>query len=626
MSKDGKWKVESGKWGRPVLFLFFTVYFLLSTFHSPLSLAGESRPTNELITAARQAMDQQQFDQAIQTAQQCIDQHQDQARVEQSALTNFPSVDERHRYQALNDVGTSYFLQGEAYLKQGKIDQAAQAFRMVIEQYPYSQWWDPRGWYVKAAEESQYKLERLENKTAAAGVESVRFVKEPVRLSLLDYGKEPIVEYSKYGEFKNVGTSDYQYQIRDPKGLAEAAGEGIFPNTRSVLEDPEYQRLEAQKRLEGDHWEFLHTDDLAAAFYKWASIKNEDRGIKLFNTAEILEKSGLFEHAIKAYYAIVVHFPNSIGWTYWNSPWYVGPAAIDKITYLCRVHPELGLALEGSGIRVMNGFDADINNDVFITDPGRLARIGLEEAARRAIVSYRPHGEVRESEARQVLGNGKVRLIQLADGHWQLMVGAMPFLIKAVAYTPSKVGQSPDNGTLEDWSNADENKNGLIDAPYESWVDKNRNGIQDADEPVIGDFQLLKEMGANTLRIYHHGLVVNKKLLRELHDKYGLYVIMGNFLGAYTVGSGASWYEGTDYSHPDQRQKMLEDVEKMVLEYKDEPYVLLWMLGNENNYGVANSAKKFPEPYYEFVNQAAKRIKELDPDHPVAICNGDVLY
>ena len=206
------------------------------------------------------------------------------------------------------------------------------------------------------------------------------------------------------------------------------------------------------------------------------------------------------------------------------------------------------------------------------------------------------------------------------------MVGATPFLIKAVAYTPSKVGQSPDSGTLEDWSVADENKNGLIDSPYESWVDTNHNGVQDPDEAAVGDFQLLKEMGANCIRIYHHGLVSNKGLLRQLHEKYGIYVMMGDFLGAYTVGSGASWYEGTDYSSETQRQKMLQGVEKMVIEHKDEPYLLIWVLGNENNYGVANNAKKNPEAYYSFANAAAKRIKELDPNHPVAISNGDVLY
>ena len=37
------------------------------------------------------------------------------------------------------------------------------------------------------------------------------------------------------------------------------------------------------------------------------------------------------------------HFPKSVGWTYWQTPWYPAQAAIAKIRYLIRVHPELNL-------------------------------------------------------------------------------------------------------------------------------------------------------------------------------------------------------------------------------------------------------------------------------------------
>ena len=63
--------------------------------------------------------------------------------------------------------------------------------------------------------------------------------------------------------------------------------------------------------------------------------------------------------------------------------------------------------------------------------------------------------------------------------------------IRGITYNVAPVGKSPDNGTLvvhRDWMIADENKNGKIDGPYDSWVDKNRNNRQDPDEPVVGDF------------------------------------------------------------------------------------------------------------------------------------------
>ena len=110
---------------------------------------------------------------------------------------------------------------------------------------------------------------------------------------------------------------------------------------------------------------------------------------------------------------------------------------------------------------------------------------------------------------------------------------------------------------------------------------------------------------------------------------------MGNYLGAYTKGSGASWSSGTDYSNEKQRQAMLESVRKMVEEHKDEPYLLMWMLGNEND-SVGNSfnstatntnAWKDPEAYAKFIEQTCKMIKTLDKNrHPVGICNATTKF
>jgi beta-glucuronidase len=141
---------------------------------------------------------------------------------------------------------------------------------------------------------------------------------------------------------------------------------------------------------------------------------------------------------------------------------------------------------------------------------------------------------------------------------------------------------------------------------------------------VVGDFELLKEMGVNTLRIYHHGY--NKKLFQDLFQTYGIRVMMGDFLGAYTIGSDAEWAAGTDYRDKGQQERMLASVRQMVEEYKDEPYILFWVLGNENNYGNANNCREYPDVYYAFLNKAAKLIKSIDPEHPVALSNGDLLF
>ena len=226
----------------------------------------------------------------------------------------------------------------------------------------------------------------------------------------------------------------------------------------------------------------------------------------------------------------------------------------------------------------------------------------------------------------KTIGGPRVQLKKYTNHHWQLFVDGKPFVIKAITYSVTPIGLSPDRGTWnvsKDWQLIDTNHNGIHDGFFESYIDKNNNGVRDADEPVVGDAQLLKEMGANTLRAYHH--LYDKELFRRLYKDYGFYVLCGDLLGGYAVDSGATWTDGTDYKNPAQQEKMLDGVRKMVEEYKDEPYILMWVLGNENVYGVGNNSGKDPDAFFELVDRAAELIHQLDPSRPVALANGDVL-
>jgi len=273
-------------------------------------------------------------------------------------------------------------------------------------------------------------------------------------------------------------------------------------------------------------------------------------------------------------------------------------------------------------IKVKNGFDNDTKNDEIITFPGKIVKKSLlKQVKERFHLEKADFGKIVKE-----VGKGKVRLIQYENGHWQMLVDKKPYVIKGITYAPTKVGQSPDKGTLENWMEEDTNENGKIDGPYESWVDKNKNNKKDEDEPVVGDFHLMKEMGVNTIRVYHVPETPNKELLREMYKQYGIHVVIGDFLGKYAIGSGATWAEGTDYENKEHQKNMMKSVKKMVKAYKDEPYVLMWLLGNENNYGVACNADKKPEAYYKFVNRVAKMIKKIDKNHPVAVVNGDTLF
>lgn len=440
-------------------------------------------------------------------------------------------------------------------------------------------------------------------------------------------GTERIVDYARYGRFEGVGSRRYRYVVLDREGLAAAVGEGIYPNEEGLLRDPAYrQALLDNGMLDGSPWDFAAHPDPQLSFFKWAGTVEESKGVRQFFVALALERAGLWQEAVKAYYAVVVHFPQTVGWTEFQTPWYVGPVARDKIEAILRLHPELGLRLEGARVLVRGGFDSRVDNDVITTYPGQLVSVPPQTP-----VSPTTTATPSAPAVKREVGRGRVRLRQDANRHWTLLVDGRPWVIRGISYQPSAIGESPDEGTLKDWMTADRNQNSRPDGPFDTFVDANANNRQDPDEPTVGDFALLTRMGVNTIRLYHHAS--NKALLRQLYEQHGIMVLMGDLVGMYTVGSGAKWEDGTNYLDPVQRRRMTESVRQMVREFKDEPYVLMWVLGNENNYGgvhglvggVGNAAQH-PKQFYKFLNELATWIHKEDPHHPVAIANGEWLF
>ena len=614
--------------------VLLTLFFLLVTWCGGVVVSAEelaAKPSSgELIVKSWEAHGRKDIEATFKYTRQLIDLYKDEADKQQGDLKELPKQKpDIEAVVSLNDVATAYFIQGESYRDQDKTEEAIQAFRVVVDKYCCGQAWDPRGWFWQVARAAQESIAKLKTDEAGelknckcvvqtAGPKKV-CSQTPTKIVLYDPGKEDFVDYAKYGEFKNIGTRDYQYIIKDQEGLSAAVGEGIYPNTTSVRWDPEYKKAVKEKRLDCSHWDFIHSPDLEAAFLKWATAP-EPQGVKVFYLGLLLEKSGLITHAIKCYYAIVAHFPGAYGWTYWHTPWYVGQAALAKINFLLKENPKLGYKLVDADINIINGYDFDVAGDIVIARPGKFVKSGVLAKMKKAKSSPASLAIKRQS------GKGKVHLLQYENGDWQLIVNNKPYVVKGVTYAPTKVGQSPDNQTLGNWMQEDFNNNGKVDGPYDAFVDKNENGLEDKNERAIGDFRLMKEIGVNTIRLYHHPLPLDKELLKELYYNYGIRVIIGDFLGKYAIGSKAKWDPGTDYSNEEQRKNMLESVTAMVKEFKDEPYVLFWLLGNENVYGYACNADRDPDTFFKFANEAAKYIKALDPDHPVAIGSGDVLY
>ena len=151
------------------------------------------------------------------------------------------------------------------------------------------------------------------------------------------------------------------------------------------------------------------------------------------------------------------------------------------------------------------------------------------------------------------------------------------------------------------------------------------------------EMSLLKNMGINVLRLY---VGIKPKWIQYIYEKYGIYTMLNHTFGRYGVTlPDGSWMGNTEYGDPRVREILLTEVRAMVEESRGTPGLLLYMLGNENNYGLFwDGAETEDIPIeqrksttraadmYKLFNDATVLIKELDKSKPVAMCNGDLLF
>jgi len=151
---------------------------------------------------------------------------------------------------------------------------------------------------------------------------------------------------------------------------------------------------------------------------------------------------------------------------------------------------------------------------------------------------------------------------------------------------------------------------------------------------------LLQNMGVNTIRMYSG---VQPKWIQYIYENYGIYTMLNHSFGRYGLTLNGAWTPVTDYRDTATQELLLSEVTKIAEDYKNTPGLLLFLLGNENNYGLfwaGAETEDFPEgeeqlnavgelrgrPMYKLMNDAALKMKDIDSSHPVAICNGDVLF
>ncbi|HRH49225.1 MAG TPA: glycoside hydrolase family 2 TIM barrel-domain containing protein [Panacibacter sp.] len=150
------------------------------------------------------------------------------------------------------------------------------------------------------------------------------------------------------------------------------------------------------------------------------------------------------------------------------------------------------------------------------------------------------------------------------------------------------------------------------------------------------EMPMLKNMGVNTIRQYTG---VPAKWIKYIYENYGIYTILNHSFGRYGLTLKGAWVANTDYSNPLVKELLLKEVKDMVNQYKNTPGLLMFLLGNENNYGLfwrgaetenmpMQDRRSTKDAYYlyKLFNDAAVEIKSIDQSHPVSICNGDLLF
>ena len=167
---------------------------------------------------------------------------------------------------------------------------------------------------------------------------------------------------------------------------------------------------------------------------------------------------------------------------------------------------------------------------------------------------------------------------------------------------------------------------------YSLWKQKDDVIVKALDD----EMGLLKNMGVNTIRVYSG---IPKKWIEYIYTKYGIYTMLNHTFGRYGLTLNGTWVVNTEYSDATTRSLLLQEVKQMAADYKDTKGLLLFLLGNENNYGLFwDGAETEDIPIedrkstvraasmYKLFNEATLAMKQIDKSHPIGICNGDLLF
>ncbi|MBA9043345.1 MULTISPECIES: discoidin domain-containing protein [Streptomyces] len=225
-------------------------------------------------------------------------------------------------------------------------------------------------------------------------------------------------------------------------------------------------------------------------------------------------------------------------------------------------------------LKTVTGGDGG-TDDLTVSGTGRYVRMqGLARSSGYgySLWEFQVYGSPADTTPPPASGAVKVEGTQ---GNWRLTVGGQPYTVKGVTWGPA---------------------------------------VSDAPTYLPG----VKAMGANTIRTW--GTDGSSKALLDAAAANGIRVINGFWLqpgGGPGAGGCVDYVTDTTY-----KNAMLTEFAQWVDAYKSHPATLMWNVGNESVLGLQNcysgsQLEAERNAYTSFVNDVAKKIHSIDPDHPV---------
>ena len=203
-----------------------------------------------------------------------------------------------------------------------------------------------------------------------------------------------------------------------------------------------------------------------------------------------------------------------------------------------------------------------------------------------------------------------IHVVQSADG-WRMMVDGAPFMVNGMNWDHYPIGT---NYEYVFWNQPDTLIRAVLDH----------------------EMGLLKAAGVNAIRVYTG---IQPKWITHIYETYGIRTMLNHSFGRYGLMLDGSWVANTDYADPRVEEILIREVTQLVRDYEGTPGLLLYLLGNENNYGLfweGAETQDIPmadrasthraRAMYKLFNKGAVAMKAVGVNRPIAIANGDDMF